>query len=149
MPPRPEATAATGVCHQPAIRDAIAASLFTRHEWDAVAAFPCDDPWVTLLKFPYNNSTSPMKKQIVNISVLQSAKVMAVLYFVLSLPMVVLMGIPALMSGQGMSFGMLILMPVLYTLLGFVFTALGAWVYNIVASKMGGFEFTTSEVDSH
>ncbi|MEX5746896.1 hypothetical protein [Massilia sp. X63] len=89
-----------------------------------------------------------MKKQIVHVSVLQSAKVMAVLYLVLSLPMVAIMAIPASASGQGLSLTMLILMPVLYTILGFIFTAIGAWVYNIVAGKVGGFEFTTSEVDS-
>ncbi|MGI4841812.1 MAG: hypothetical protein ACRYF7_00720 [Janthinobacterium lividum] len=88
-----------------------------------------------------------MKKQIVHVSVLQSAKVMAVLYLVLSLPMVALMAIPASASGQGFSMAMLIMMPILYTVLGFVFTAVGAWVYNIVAGKVGGFEFTTSEVD--
>ena len=88
-----------------------------------------------------------MKKQIVHVSVLQSAKVMAVLYLVLSLPMVAIMAIPASASGQAFSMAMLIMMPILYTVLGFVFTAVGAWVYNIVAGKVGGFEFTTSEVD--
>lgn len=38
------------------------------------------------------------------------------------------------------------MMPVLYTVLGFVFTLVGAWVYNLVASYVGGFEFTTLEV---
>jgi len=88
-----------------------------------------------------------MKKQIVNVSILQSAKVMAVIYLVLSVLMVLLMAIPAMASGQGFSLGMLILMPVLYTVFGFIFTALGAWVYNLVASKIGGFEFTTTEVN--
>ncbi|MCA1245255.1 hypothetical protein LE190_02725 [Massilia oculi] len=87
-----------------------------------------------------------MKKQIVNVSILQSAKVMAVIYLVLSVPMVLLMAIPAMASGQGFSLGMLVLMPVLYTVFGFIFTALGAWVYNLVASKIGGFEFTTTDV---
>lgn len=87
-----------------------------------------------------------MKKQIVHVSVFQSAKVMAVLYLVLSLPMVAIMAVPALASGQSYSFGFLVLMPVLYTVLGFIFTALGAWVYNLVAGRIGGFEFTTSEV---
>jgi hypothetical protein len=88
-----------------------------------------------------------MKKQIVHVSVLQSAKVMAVLYLVMSLPFAALMAIPAMATGQGYSFGFLILMPVLYTVIGFVFTAVGAWVYNLVAGKVGGFEFTTAEVD--
>ena len=41
---------------------------------------------------------------------------------------------------------MLVLMPLLYTLIGFVFTLVGAWVYNVIAARIGGFEFTTVEV---
>ncbi|MCC2956014.1 hypothetical protein LK542_10350 [Massilia sp. IC2-477] len=90
-----------------------------------------------------------MKKQITHVSVLQSAKVMAVLYLVISLPMVVLMSIPAMIAGQAFPFWMLIVMPVMYTAIGFVFTLLGAWIYNLVAARMGGFEFTTAEVADH
>jgi len=90
-----------------------------------------------------------MKKQVVKVSILQNAKVMAALYFVISIPFTLLMAIPALMGqaqGAGLSLAMLILMPLLYTLMGFVFTLIGAWVYNIVAARIGGFEFTTAEV---
>ncbi len=87
-----------------------------------------------------------MKKQIVNVSILQSAKVMAVLYLVLSLPMVVLMAIPAMMSDENIPLGMFVLMPIAYTVFGFLFTVLGAWIYNLVAARIGGFEFTTVEV---
>ncbi len=86
-----------------------------------------------------------MKKQIVNVSVLQSSKVMAVLYLVLSLPAVLIMMIPAMISGEGFSILMLVLAPIFYTIFGFIFTALGAWIYNLVASRIGGFEFTTIE----
>lgn len=37
-------------------------------------------------------------------------------------------------------------MPILYTMFGFVFALLGAWMYNVAASMVGGFEFTTAEV---
>jgi len=88
-----------------------------------------------------------MKKQVVSVSILQNAKVMAALYLVLSIPFTLLMIVPALMGqGAGVSVAMLILMPVLYTLMGFVFTLVGAWVYNVVAARVGGFEFTTVEV---
>lgn len=91
-----------------------------------------------------------MKKQIVRVSVLQSAKVAAALYLVLSIPMCLITLIPMMMAPVpapgGFSLGMLILMPVLYTVLGFIFTVFGAWVYNLVASYVGGFEFTTVEV---
>ncbi|HBF50985.1 MAG TPA: hypothetical protein DDX04_12290 [Massilia sp.] len=90
-----------------------------------------------------------MKKQVVSVSILQNAKVMAALYFVISIPFTLLMFIPALM-GQGQGVGpsllMLLMMPLLYTLMGFVFTLIGAWVYNIIAARIGGLEFTTAEV---
>ena len=88
-----------------------------------------------------------MKKQVVHVSVLQSSKVMAVLYLVLSLPMVLVMAIPTLMAGgQGVSLAMLVFAPILYTVFGFIFTARGAWIYNLVAARIGGFEFTTTEL---
>ena len=88
-----------------------------------------------------------MKKQIVQVSILQSAKVMAALYFVISIPFALLMMIPAMLSpSPGMSVGMLILMPVFYTIFGFLFSLFGAWIYNLVAARIGGFEFQTVEV---
>lgn len=90
-----------------------------------------------------------MKKQVVSVAILQNAKVMAALYFVISIPITLLMVIPTLMGqgqGAGPSLLMLVLMPLLYTLMGFVFTLIGAWVYNVLAARIGGFEFTTVEV---
>lgn len=88
-----------------------------------------------------------MKKQVVSVSILQNAKVMAALYLAISLPFTLLMIIPAMMGqGVGYSIMMLVLMPLLYTLIGFVFTLVGAWVYNLIAARIGGFEFTTVEV---
>lgn len=90
-----------------------------------------------------------MKKQIVRVSILQSAKVAAALYLVISIPICLLMLIPVMLSGgaiPGFSVGMLIAMPIMYTVFGFLFTVIGAWVYNLVASWVGGFEFTTAEV---
>jgi hypothetical protein len=39
-------------------------------------------------------------------------------------------------------------MPVLYLVIGFIFTLIGSWVYNLVAGQVGGFEFTTAEVSA-
>ena len=88
-----------------------------------------------------------MKKQIARVSVLHNAKLMAVIYLVISLPLVVLMAIPMVMQeGFSASLMAIVLMPVLYTAFGFVFTLFGAWVYNGVAARVGGFEFTTVEI---
>jgi len=88
-----------------------------------------------------------MKKQIVHISQLQTAKVMAILYLVISLPFAVLTAVLELSQGRGgVGWVMLVAMPVFYTLFGFLFTLLGAWVYNKLAPRVGGIEFTTVEV---
>jgi hypothetical protein len=90
-----------------------------------------------------------MKKQIVRVSALQSAKVVAMIYLVTSLPIFLLMLIPSMMGlgiGGGFSIVTLLLMVVMYTVCGFIFTLLAAWIYNLVASRVGGFEFTTVEV---
>lgn len=88
-----------------------------------------------------------MKKQIVQVSVVQSAKVMAAVYLVTAIPVVVLAGL--FMSSfmpAGASIAMLIMMPVAYAIGAFVGAAFGAWIYNLVAARIGGFEFTTAEV---
>ena len=91
-----------------------------------------------------------MKKQIVNVSMMQSAKVAAVLYLVISIPIVLIMALGMMFSGGiGTFFGsifLIVLMPVLYAVFGFVFTLIGAFVYNLVAAKIGGIEYTTTEV---
>ena len=88
-----------------------------------------------------------MKKQIVQVSVVQSATVMAAVYLVTAIPVVVLAGL--FMSSfmpAGASIAMLIMMPVAYAIGAFIGAAIGAWIYNLVAARIGGFEFTTAEV---
>jgi len=86
-----------------------------------------------------------MKKQIVSISPIQTAKVIAVVYFVFSLPFVVLMSIGMAFSpGPKSSALFFIAAPFIYLVFGFIFTALGALVYNLVASRFGGIEYTSS-----
>lgn len=86
-----------------------------------------------------------MKTQIVHISKLQTAKVMAALYLFISIPMMLLTIVPSLYMHQPMPWGMLWLMPVMYTIFGFIFTFLGSWIYNGVAGWIGGIEFTISD----
>jgi hypothetical protein len=91
-----------------------------------------------------------MKRQITSFSPLQTAKVFGVLYFAISLPFLLLMLLPMLATaGPKPPFlsGFMLAMPFLYALIGFLFTLFGAWVYNIVAARVGGIEYTTSDVD--
>lgn len=83
-----------------------------------------------------------MKMHIERVSVLQSAKVMAVLYFAISIPFALLFALPMLFGKQtGASLFMLVLVPVMYLVVGFLFSLLGAWIYNLVAAGIGGFDF--------
>jgi len=88
-----------------------------------------------------------MKKQIVQVSVLQSAKVVAALYLVTAIPIVALVAVFLSAQPPGVGVVTLAVTPVLYALGGFIGSAIGALVYNLVAARIGGFEFTTAEVE--
>jgi hypothetical protein len=91
-----------------------------------------------------------MKKQILRISPLQTAKMLAALYFVFTIPFVLLMfAIMMLTPGPKPPFyfgGFMLIAPFFYAIFGFLFTLLGAWIYNLLAAKIGGVEFTVREV---
>jgi len=92
-----------------------------------------------------------MKKQILNISPLQTAKIMAILWFVLSLPILLFMGlsmfaIPGEKGGAAIFGGMMLFIPIFYAIFGFISTLIGAWVYNLLAKRFGGIEYTTQDI---
>jgi hypothetical protein len=86
-----------------------------------------------------------MKTQIVHISKLQTAKVMAALYLVISIPMMLFALVPSLYLHQSIVWRLFWWMPVMYTAMGFLFTFLGSWIYNGIAGLIGGIEFTIAE----
>ena len=88
-----------------------------------------------------------MKQQIVNVGKLQAAKVAALLYLILSIPLAVLMNVMSPYGAGGFGPGWTLLMIVLYAVAGAVFSFIGAWVYNGIARLVGGFEFTVVEVE--
>jgi len=87
-----------------------------------------------------------MKKQLLRIAPFQFAKVLAVVYFLLSLPIVIFMGLISQFGPhpQPLSGG-IVLMPIFYLVFGFIFSLTGAWLYNLVAKWIGGIEFVTIE----
>lgn len=96
-----------------------------------------------------------MKIQIERFSPHQTAKIVAVFLAVGSLvamiPMLLFMWSvgspdPAMRGhgpGIGMGVGMLILMPVMYLIFGYIMTAIAALIYNFLARYLGGIEFRT------
>ena len=88
-----------------------------------------------------------MKKQITHISPHQTSKIMAVLYVIFTLPFMVV-GIFTLLFSDSpeSSFSLFfIAAPIIYGVLGYVFTILGCWIYNFVAKRLCGFEFTAAD----
>ncbi len=96
-----------------------------------------------------------MNLKLRRIAPLQAGKILGALYGILSLVMVpfvlffMAMGSlaartqgnsPPLPFMFGMGIGFLIFLPVLYAGMGFIFGALSAWVYNLLAKWLGGFE---------
>jgi hypothetical protein len=90
-----------------------------------------------------------MKKQIINVSPFQTAKVFAVLYFLISLPFIGLMAIAFSFSPTPHpGLGSLIIFPFVYLIFRYIFTALGTWIYNIVAKWVGGIEYTSITIEN-
>lgn len=88
-----------------------------------------------------------MPHQIRKFGVLQTAKVVAIMYALLGLVFVpVFLFVSAVSPNQqGVGAGFALLMPILYGALGFLLTALTCTLYNLVAGLVGGIEVELSE----
>jgi hypothetical protein len=84
-----------------------------------------------------------MPQRIARFSVAQTAKVIAILYGLMGLLLIPIFYFAAQvnpMAGNSFGIGFMVMAPILYGLLGFVFTAIGCLLYNWVASWAGGIE---------
>jgi hypothetical protein len=89
-----------------------------------------------------------MTQRIRRLGVAQMAKVLGALYFLLGIVAALIFWgvgsmVPISERGEGTALfgtGFVIAMPFLYALLGVVFGALIAWLYNLVAGWTGGIE---------
>jgi hypothetical protein len=91
-----------------------------------------------------------MKYQISNVSVGHTAKVFAVLYAIFG-TIAALFGSAMLLIGDNRPDAnftgvMYLLSPIINAVAGFISGALGAWVYNIVAKKIGGIELILEQM---
>ena len=86
-----------------------------------------------------------MKYQISRFSILQTAKVVALIYVLFGLILIPFGCILIALSPDdttSLAVGIFYLLgPILYGLIGFVFTAIGLWVYNLISARIGGIEF--------
>ncbi|HEX5830900.1 MAG TPA: DUF3566 domain-containing protein [Gemmatimonadaceae bacterium] len=83
-----------------------------------------------------------MRRQIIRLSVRQTSKVLAVLYGAMGLVLVPLFLLASLAGPEGerIGVGFALVLPILYAALGYVFTAIGCAIYNVVARHVGGIE---------
>jgi hypothetical protein len=83
-----------------------------------------------------------MAQQILKFGVGQTAKVVGVLYALMGLIFVPIALIASMFSPNESQFGagFALALPIIYGVLGFVFTAIGAAIYNFVAGLVGGIE---------
>ena len=93
-----------------------------------------------------------MRHQVTRVSVLQTSKIIAILYALFGLLLVPVGCMVLALGAEDSTYTLLgvfyLLGPVLYGVLGFVFTAIGIWIYNLVAGRIGGIEFELKEVPS-
>jgi hypothetical protein len=85
-----------------------------------------------------------------SVGVMSVAKIMGLLYGCMGLlfiPMILFIGLVGSMAPQGknpfagiVGVVLAILMPIIYGVMGFVFGAIGALLYNLLAQWVGGFE---------
>ncbi|MFH1303874.1 MAG: hypothetical protein ABIK07_22675 [Planctomycetota bacterium] len=90
-----------------------------------------------------------MKKQMIRISILQSSKVMTAMYALMGF-IYTLIGIPMVVFGsdQLRIIGVIYLFgPLLMGFFGFIFFVFFAWIYNLLASWLGGFEFEVKNIE--
>lgn len=89
-----------------------------------------------------------MKKQIKRVSIMQTSKVVALSYPVLGL-IYTAIGIWVIPSSEETNLIriLLICMPIIIGAFGVIFTAIGCFLYNFVASKVGGVEFILEDVE--
>ena len=83
-----------------------------------------------------------MVQRLNRFSIAQTAKVLGVLYALMGLIFLPFFLIASLFSPDqaGFGVGFAILLPILYGVAGFVFTAIGCALYNWVAGMVGGIE---------
>ena len=83
-----------------------------------------------------------MPQQIRRFGVGQTAKVVGVLYALMGLIFVPVFLIASMFSPNRAEFGtgFALALPIIYGVIGFIFTAIGCAIYNFVAGLVGGIE---------
>jgi hypothetical protein len=95
-----------------------------------------------------------MKKQITRISPHQNGKVFGILTAISSLVFIIPMGIIMFLVSQAqgkpdkIQYLMLIMFPFMYLVFGYIMTAIGCLIYNLLFKFIGGFEYEGTDKDA-
>jgi hypothetical protein len=95
-----------------------------------------------------SNPIEIMRKQVINIFILQSSKILTILYALMGF-IYTLIGIPMAIFGHGpvRVMGIVYLFgPVFMAIFGFIFFVIFAAIYNILAKSVGGIEVEIKSV---
>ncbi len=85
-----------------------------------------------------------------SVGVMSVAKIMGLIYGCMGLifvPFFLLIGVVGAFAQKGSPFAgifglfLAVMMPFMYGIMGFIVGAIGAWLYNVCAKWVGGFEF--------
>jgi len=91
-----------------------------------------------------------MKKRVKHIAVAQFGKMLAAIYFVISLPILAIVLI-AFLTGLEMpsiGVGVVVMVTAAYIVIAYLSGMLSAWIYNVVAARLGGIEYTVNDIAS-
>lgn len=89
-----------------------------------------------------------MPHEVRSFAIQQTAAVVAALYFLVLLLFVPFAILTAVLGGEAGAGTILLILiaPVIYGVVAYVATAVGAWIYNRVARRMGGIEVELVEL---
>lgn len=90
-----------------------------------------------------------MRKQVLHISVHQTSKVIALLYFLLTLIFIIPVGVFMYLYSKDPVFFLFLIYPFIFSILCYISTAIIAWLYNRISHAFGGVEFDLEERPSH
>ena len=88
-----------------------------------------------------------MAQRIRRFGVGQTAKMLGVLYALMGVVLIPIFLVATMYAPDSTGYGMgvAIALPVIYGVIGFVFTAIGCAIYNLVAGWIGGIEVEIEE----
>jgi hypothetical protein len=90
-----------------------------------------------------------MRKQVKHISVHQSSKVIALLYFLIALIICIPVSAVIFIYGDKTQAVGFLIAPFAYLVVSYILFSFVSWIYNRIANVFGGIEFTIETIDEN